>query len=130
MTANNYLVEGRDGYLPLQAFLYAIARIQTLPDDRQEFSNMAEMCEIVRNQIIANPANRPFLAHILGSVESHVGHEIDLWPSGAADYTDEEIDVRDSIRAQVKALKAKFEETGLAIDAPASDVIKSLDGVA
>jgi hypothetical protein len=36
-------ITGRDGYLVLQAFAYAILTIERLPDEQQEWSNKEQM---------------------------------------------------------------------------------------
>lgn len=115
----------RESYITLQALLYAVARIQTLPEDQQEYSNMANMCALARR------VGGQELAFILWGVEHHVGHEINLWPADHGDepdnhYTDEEVDHQNAVRSQINAWKARFEETGALLDAPSSDVIKFL----
>ena len=125
-------VIGRDGhthtgYIAMQAMVYAIARIQSLPEDRQERSNMIEMCAIVRS------FSEPAIVGFLYGVEHHVGHAVDLWPAHGGDdanglYTDEELDRRDFVRKEVTAAQAKFAASKLLIDAPPSSVVRFLDG--
>lgn len=110
----------------LKTMLYAIACIQSLPGDRQERSDMLDMCALARSEIgFGN------LAFALYGVESHVGHQIDLWPAhGGSEidgsYSDEELDTREAVREGIDYLKSKFASTGLLIDAPPSNVVKFL----
>ena len=106
-------VTGRDGYIVIQALLYAIARIQSLPADRQEWANMRDMCELVR----AGADARPQFWHIVWGVESHVDQEIDLWPDSEA-MTDADRELRAHLRSRIRKAQARFEATGLALEAP------------
>lgn len=115
-----------DGNITLQALLYAVACIQNLPKDRQERSNMVAMCALARD----SDGPLPFL---LWGVEHHVGHEIDLWPVHGGDgsngeYTDAELNARDTVRAQIADWKRQFEASGALKDAPPSNVITFLAG--
>lgn len=65
---------GRDDYIMSQALIYAIAQIQSLPRDRQEFSNMCDMCAIART---INPGT---LALIIYETQRRTNTVIDLWP--------------------------------------------------
>ena len=120
-------VTGRDGYIRLQALLYAVARIQTLPEDQQEYSNMVDMCAIARAM------NSPPIWPIVWGVELHVGHEIDLWPAGGGNevggaYTDVEIDAKEAQRAKINAAQVSLSSISIELNAPPSNVIKFLDG--
>ena len=46
MARKNTSITGRDGFIVPQAMLYAIGYIQSLPEERQEWSNMLDMCMI------------------------------------------------------------------------------------
>ncbi|QEU08696.1 hypothetical protein [Paracoccus yeei] len=87
---------GRDGYIMVKALVYAIARIQSLPDDRQEHGDMMDMCELVYESELPEGT----LDMILMEVEHSVQHEIDLFPGEGG-----EGDRRD-MRARVDAMKA------------------------
>ena len=120
-------VPNRDDHITLQALIYAVACIQSLPEDRQERINMIEMCAIARRIIT------PTLSFVLFGVEGHVGHAVDVWPAhggGEANglYTDEELDRRDFVRNEVTAMQAKFAASKALIDAPPSTVVRFLDG--
>ncbi|NKJ97101.1 hypothetical protein GFM14_37360 [Rhizobium leguminosarum bv. viciae] len=77
-------ITGRDDYIQAQALIYAIACIQNLPQDRQEWSNMRDMCAIART--IA-PGN---LAKWIFDTQRHTGTVIDIWPDHDEDLTDGE----------------------------------------
>lgn len=117
----------RGDYITLQALLYAVAYIQKLPEDRQERSNMVDMCAHARRMA------GPDFALRLWSVEHHVGHEIDLWPAHGGDtpgglYTDAEYDTRDEVRAWINEQDARFRRTAALKDAPPSEVVKFIGG--
>lgn len=42
-------VTGRDGYIIANALMYAISTIQNLPEDKQEWSDMNDMCKLVKH---------------------------------------------------------------------------------
>lgn len=105
------------------ALIYAVAKVQSLPHDRQELSNMLTWCEAIRGAHTSE-----HLAHLLWQVEDKVQQEINLWPEhgGEGDggvYTDEEADRRDTVRAMINDRKARFAASGILSDAPASDVV-------
>ncbi|MDX0889752.1 hypothetical protein U8C37_06695 [Sinorhizobium medicae] len=68
---------GRDGYIMGQALVYAIAHIQSLPEERQEFSNMCDMCIIARESGFS-----VFLPSHITGVFAHTGIKANLWPEG------------------------------------------------
>jgi hypothetical protein len=69
-------VTGRDGYITTQALIYAISHIQSLSEERQEFSNMCDMCAILRcNVTIEGLVSMAYL------VEAHTGVSINIWPN-------------------------------------------------
>lgn len=71
-------ITGRDGYIQGQALIYAIAAIQNLPDEKQEYSNMLDMCSFARATFGAVS-----LAHVVNDVEAHTDMSIDLhFPEG------------------------------------------------
>lgn len=120
-------VTNRDDHITLQALLYAVACIQSLPEDRQERSIMVDMCAQARH-MAGDEIARP-----LWSVEHHVGYEIDLWPAHGGDepgnlYTEDEYDMRDNVRRWIDKRKARFAETGALEDAPPSEVVKFIGG--
>lgn len=63
-------VTGRDGYIIGKALVYAIAQIQSLPARRQEFSDMCDMCALVR-AIGVDPWT-------VAGVQRHVDRTVDL----------------------------------------------------
>lgn len=72
--ASSIEITGRDSYIIHQALLYAIAHIQSLPDDNQEWNNMRDMCEIARASI------RPDTMLSMLTVKHHTGTLPNLWP--------------------------------------------------
>lgn len=85
-------ITGRDGYIVPQAMLYGIGYIQSLPPERQEWSNMLDMCLIVRAQ------KSPFtITHILNLERFH-GFRINLWPEDEEDLSEPEKGKRDKFR--------------------------------
>lgn len=113
--------------LTSRVLLYAIAQIQSLPVDQREEGLMNVMCALARRK------SEGELIDALWSVEHHLGREIDLWPPhGSEDhggvYSDEQDDFRTFIRNEINVRKARFEETGAAIDPPSTDVITFLNG--
>jgi len=97
---------GRDGYIMGQALVYAIAHIQSLPDEKQEFSNMCDMCIIAREAAFS-----VFMPSHVATVFAHTGAKVDLWPEGEP--TDEgSIAQRESINTfleEWQALNAQYE---------------------
>lgn len=71
----NATVTTRAGYVSAKALVYAIGQIQSLPDHRQEWSDMYDMCEILRACHGAR-----MLAHVVTSVENHTGNPVDIFP--------------------------------------------------
>jgi len=93
MNAN---ITSRDGYIEGQALLYAIAHIQSLPERKQEFSNMCDMCAIARERIHPDA-----LLMNANSVFVHTGLKVDIWP--------EADDIEDAKKAKkAKAYRANF----------------------
>lgn len=71
-------ITGRDNYITGQALVYAIAAIQSLPEERQEHSNMLDMCDLARATF--EPTT---LAHVVAGVEHHTQESVDLhFPQG------------------------------------------------
>lgn len=119
----------RPSYLMIKAMLYSIAYIQALARDRQEASDMAQMCEIVRSMNLP-PAD---LADLIFGVQHHVQHEIDLWPQGWGDeadgsYSGQEIAAQLNLAAALDKLERAFKRGGALNDAPPSDVVKFIGG--
>lgn len=114
-------ITGRDDYITAQALVYAIAHIQSLPEERQDRSNMLDMCELVRATYEAES-----LACIVATVEHHTEMHIDLhFPEGENqtaddviyenDYRCEEAVMREMRSAMVKRAVEDFKlRTGLA----------------
>jgi len=65
-------VTGRDSYIVHKALAYAIATIQNLPKQRQEYSDMLDMCALLK----ANPAACIFILE----AQNHMGVPINLDP--------------------------------------------------
>ncbi len=72
---NNNSITGRDDYIRDEALVYAIAHIQSLPREKQEVTNMCDMCKIARATIGLNT-----LAFYALGVERHTGIAVDIWP--------------------------------------------------
>lgn len=87
---------GRDGYITLKALVYAIAHIQSLPRDRQEYGDMLDMCDLVYE----NRLPQEMLDIIVYDVERHIQHEVNLYPSDGMDKE------RAAMRARLDASKA------------------------
>lgn len=103
-------VTGRDSYIQAKALIYAIAMIQSLPKDRQEWSDMRDMCAIART---IDPTS---LANLIYQTQRHTGITIDIWPDRDEDLTEYD-------RREKKALKANI---GSYIEKMAQQVAKSL----
>lgn len=121
----------REGFTLLKGLLYAIGCIQSLPDDRQERSDMIEMCAIARRVLTSGPED--VMLNLLWSAEHHIGQKIDLWPAHGGEelnglYTDEELDRRDDVRGWIDDREAQFQKTGALKDAPPSNVVTFIDG--
>lgn len=87
---NSNSITGRDGYIVNQALLYAIAHIQSLPEEKQEWSNMRDMCAIVRADMAF------FTIQLVCGVEHHTGIVPNLWPEPDEYLTEQERYERDS----------------------------------
>lgn len=99
MARKNTSITGRDGFIVPQAVLYGIGYIQSLPRTRQEWSNMLDMCKIVRSW------DTPFtIPHMLNLEQFH-GFKIDLWPEDDADLSESEKAKRDEFRQAHKRLR-------------------------
>jgi hypothetical protein len=123
-----YRAENYEGNITLKASLYAIACIQSLPEDRQERSDMIEMCALARR------TPHRHLANMLRSVEHHVGGVIDLLPAhGGSEangcYSNGELDLMEAVRKLVKEQDDQFKRSLALVGAPASNVVGSIDGV-
>lgn len=91
--AHQTSITGRDGYIINKALPYAIAHIQSLPEEMQECSDMRDMCAIVKSQhsILSLMA--------LVGVEHHAGIHPNLWPEPDDELSHEELTARDEFRA-------------------------------
>jgi hypothetical protein len=70
----NTNITGRDNYIIAKALIYAIAEIQSLPSEKQEYSDMMDMCDI------ANKFWPDFLAILEREVLIHTGKPVNLNP--------------------------------------------------
>lgn len=104
MAHKNASITGRDSYITTQAMLYALGYIQSLPDERQEWSNMLDMCMIVRAQ--RSPLT---IMHILNLERFH-GFKINLWPEEDEDLSEAEKLKRDEFRKAYERCRAQASE--------------------
>lgn len=109
-------VTGRDGYITNKALLYAIAHIQSLPPELQEWSDMYDMCLLARARLGVHT-----FAQAIG-VESHTGRPFTLWPEREEELTAGEREKRDEFTAQLdqfrsQAQRARAETTTRAMEA-------------
>lgn len=75
-SANSTSMTGRDSVIMGKALVYAIAHIQSLPEEQQEFSDLCDMALLARERYgVLVPA-------CVLSVEWHSGRTPDLWPEG------------------------------------------------
>ncbi|MDQ7777687.1 hypothetical protein [Paracoccus aminovorans] len=93
-------ITDRDGYIVAKALAYAIARIQSLPDDRQEHGDMLDMCALLRGHDLP----QSMLDMILLDVERHAQQEVDVYPG------EELHDERQAMRERLDAMKAAQDE--------------------
>lgn len=93
MARKNTSITGRDGYIVPQGLLYAIGYIQSLPMERQEWSNMWNMCMIVRAH------SSPFTIGLILDLERFHGFKVDLWPEDDEDLSKAERTRRDEFRS-------------------------------
>ena len=89
-------VTGRDDFIEAKALIYAIACIQNLPEERQEWSDMRDMCAIART---IQPG---MLGSLIYETQRHTGTVIDIWP-------DHDDDLREADRREKKAFKFAVE---------------------
>lgn len=114
---------GRDGYIMGQALVYAIAHIQSLPEEKQEFSNMCDMCTIALKSNFS-----AFLPAHIQSVYAHTGVKVDLWPMGEP--TDAgEVEQRSSLEMSFKLYRdgwVKFiaDQKGISEEAATAEIEK------
>ncbi|MBS7737916.1 MULTISPECIES: hypothetical protein [unclassified Chelatococcus] len=105
-------VTGRDGYIQAQALLYGITQIQSLPRQRQEYSDMVDMCRILR--ALVPPETLPSYAY---SVEMHTGKQIDLhFPEGEEATASDEIYMQDYLFAMADYRKRRAEAIRKAVE--------------
>ena len=73
-------VTGRDGYIMAKALAYAIAYIDSLPEEKREASDRNDMVALL-NDNVPDPTEREWLAR---GVEAHTGVLPDLtdWKAG------------------------------------------------
>lgn len=97
-------VTGREELITKQALVYAIALIQSLPEDAQDYSNMCDMCAIART--IA-PIE---LGQFILQVQRKAGLMIDIWPDepNAEQERRERYALKFSIGAMVEGLSAQL----------------------
>ena len=123
-------INAREGYTLLKGLLYGIGSIQSLPEARQERSDMVEMCAIARRVPLASIDQA---LDLLWSVERHLGHKIDLWPEGGGgepdgSFSEEEYDLRDDVRYWINMRDARFAASQALKDAPPSNVVTFIGG--
>lgn len=94
--ADQTSITGRDGFIVNKALLYAIAHIQSLPEERQEWSDMRDMCAILKAY------DSPFTLPTLMNVEHHTGLVPNLWPEADEDLSDCDKAERDEFRANYR----------------------------
>ncbi|KRW96245.1 hypothetical protein [Paracoccus sp. MKU1] len=93
-------VTGRDGYIVAKALVYAIAHIQSLPEERQEYGDMLDMCDLVYKSGLP----QSLIDMIVHDVERHVRQEVNLYPLEGMDKE------RSAMRARIDAMKAALAE--------------------
>lgn len=67
-------ITGRDGYIVCKALAYAIAYIQSLPKERQEYSDCCDMVELLRHYM----PDALSLTLLAKGVDAHTGTTPDL----------------------------------------------------
>jgi hypothetical protein len=99
-------VTGRDNYIIFKALAYAIATIQSLPERYQEWSDMCDMCALLRS------AGESVAFFAIMSAENHTGNSVDPDPRAEDAGFDAEIIVKWKAeqKAMYKALIAKNSE--------------------
>ena len=98
-------VTGRDSYIEAKALIYAIAMIQSLPEDRQEWSDMRDMCAIARTI----PSHG--LATLIYETQGHTGTVIDIWPDHDEDLTEHECREKKAFKFAVGSHVEAFERS-------------------
>ncbi len=109
-------VTGRDTYITLKALLYAIATIQSLPEEDREYGDLCDMTALVRamaeNMARADATHdQPvLLSHCLLEVGRHTGQMPDLWPNDLGDemseiYTPRELAMMGAVKATVEGMR-------------------------
>ena len=91
---------GRDDYILSKSSFYAIATIQALPKDCQEWSDMRDMCIIARDWA-ARSSGSAFLR--IWDVYRHTGLQMTLWPEPDAELTAKDREQRDDFEKRNKA---------------------------
>jgi hypothetical protein len=86
-----------------KALIYAIASIQGLRDEAQEWSDMRDMCAIART---IEPAT---LAKLVADVRAFTGTTVDIWP-------DHDDDLNEMERREKKVFKAVLAEHVAALE--------------
>ena len=97
-------VTGRDNAVTVKGLLYGIAAIQGLPSHEQEFSDMCDMCEVLR--AVWDP-EEDFLT--VWSIERRFGRELELWPNNEA-MTPKAVEDRKALRSSVAEYQALVRE--------------------
>lgn len=109
-------VTGRDGYITLKAMLYAIASIQSLPEENREYGDLQDMLLLVRAKawdMSRNDATHDvpvLLCHAMLEVNRHTGQMPDLWPNDFGEdladiYEPYDIALRDAVYATIDGMK-------------------------
>ncbi|MBD9493186.1 hypothetical protein [Ensifer sp. ENS01] len=109
-------ITGRDNAITAKALIYAIAAIQNLPPERQEWSDMRDMCAIART--IA-PGS---LAKLIFETKSHTGTAIDIWPDSDADLDERDIREKKAFKFALDTHVAELERQWAAFKASAPKI--------
>lgn len=100
-------ITGRDGYIQTKALVYAIGQIQSLPDHKQEWSDMYDMCQLLRAHL--GPAE---LASYAVGVEWHTGNPVNLFPEDGEDLSAKDKEFKSSFeRARLKEYQRRDPST-------------------
>lgn len=93
----------RNSIVSHNALIYAIAHIQALPVEQQEYSDMCDMCALVRAQ------RSPFTIPLLARIEAETGRSVNLWPD-TGEFSDCEIQEKRDIENRVSEWMKHYRE--------------------
>ena len=94
------LSQPREDLIIAEALAYAIGAIQTLPQERQCFSNMCDMCDLIRRYTPTGAAL------VLRNVRCQTGYLPDIF----ADFSDMTLEQQTSLTAYRTAVNATLED--------------------